>query len=98
MAPEEHPMLFTKAPLNPKTNCEKIAQILFETFIMSALYVDFQAVWSLCASGRTTDIVLDSEDGPILTVTIYGGYALPQVVLHLDLTIQDLTLPHEDPE
>ncbi|KAF8454227.1 actin family [Terfezia claveryi] len=88
---EEHPVLLTEAPLNPRTNRETAAQIFFETFNVPALFTSIQAVLSLYASGRTTGIVLDAGDGVSHAVPVYEGFAVPSAIRRIDVAGRDVT-------
>jgi len=90
VVPEEHPMLLTEAPLNPKINREKMTEIMFETFHAPSLYVAIQAVLSLF-SGNITGVVLDSGDGVTHAVPIYQGTPIVKGIQRLDMAGRDLT-------
>ena len=90
-APEDHPLLITEAPLNPRANRDRMCQILFETFSVPCVYVSVQAVLSLYASGRTTGVVIDSGDGVSHIVPVYDGFTLPSAIKRMDVAGRDIT-------
>ncbi|EGF82404.1 hypothetical protein BATDEDRAFT_29486 [Batrachochytrium dendrobatidis JAM81] len=90
-ASEEHPVLFTEAPLNPRSNRDQAAQIFFETFNVPAMFISIQAVLSLYASGRTTGVVLDVGDGVTHAVPVYEGFAITNAVRRIDVAGRDIT-------
>jgi len=78
--PTEHKVMLTEAPNNPKSNREKMTQLMFETFQVQGLYVAIQAVLSLYSNGRTTGMVVDSGDGVTHTIPVFEGFTIPHAV------------------
>ncbi|XP_063298697.1 uncharacterized protein LOC134586801 isoform X4 [Pelobates fuscus] len=87
----ERPVLVSEAPLNPRTNREKMMTVLFEGLGVPATYVSIQAVLALYSSGKVTGCVVDIGDGVTHTVPIFEGYCLQHAVLRLDLAGRELT-------
>jgi len=88
---DEHPVLLTEAPLNPRRNRDQIAEVFFETFRSPALFFTPPSVLSLYASGRTTGVVLDVGEGVTHAVPVYEGFALPHSVTRSDVAGRDVT-------
>ncbi len=88
--PAHHPVLLTEAPLNPKANREKTAQVMFETFNVPSMHLGNIGVLSLYASGRTTGIVVDSGYQKTDIVPIYEGHALHHATIRIGLGSNDL--------
>jgi actin len=80
VAPEEHAVLLTESPLNPKTNREKTTQIMFETFNTPAMYLAGQGVLAMYASARATGLSIDSGAGSTTVVPVYEDYAITHAV------------------
>jgi len=77
---EEHPVLLTEAPLSLKTDREKMAQIMFETFNTPAVHVVPSPLLGLYASGRATGIFVDIGEGLTGVVPVYKNHALPHAI------------------
>ncbi|KDO30920.1 hypothetical protein SPRG_04823 [Saprolegnia parasitica CBS 223.65] len=85
------PVLCTSAPPASKAQLAKTAQLMFESYKVSAFYSMQQCVLSLFASGRTRGIVVEAGHGSSHAVPIFEGYALPHATLHLQVGGMDIT-------
>ena len=91
VAPEDHPILLTDAPLNPKANRERMATIMFKTFNAHSVNISTAEVLGLYAAGVTTGIVVNSGARVTHIVPVFQSYMIPQAVSRLDLGGTDLS-------
>jgi actin-related protein len=77
---EDRPVLLTDPPLNPKSNREKITQLMFEKFNVPGTYFAFPAVLSHYASGRCTGITIEVGEGGTHVIPVYEGYTFMQAI------------------
>tara|TARA_B110001450_G_scaffold239791_1_gene247974 strand:- start:727 stop:1095 length:369 start_codon:yes stop_codon:yes gene_type:complete len=66
-------VLLTEPALNPKSNREKMGQIMFEKFGFGRVMFEYQALLTLMAEGNRTGAVLDSGDGCSHIIPVYEG-------------------------
>eukprot|EP01062_Namystynia_karyoxenos_P058869 TRINITY_DN50321_c0_g1_i1.p1 TRINITY_DN50321_c0_g1~~TRINITY_DN50321_c0_g1_i1.p1 ORF type:complete len:415 (+),score=162.29 TRINITY_DN50321_c0_g1_i1:95-1246(+) len=91
VAPDEHPVLITETPDNPRQNRERMTEMIFETFNAPALSVASQACMGIFATGRSTGIAVDSGCGVTHVCPVWEGYSLPHYITKLELAGSDLT-------
>ncbi|XP_025311691.1 uncharacterized protein [Canis lupus baileyi] len=89
--PEELAVLVADSPISPRTNREKVAEILFERFHVPAMQTVHQALLALYAYGRTTGLVLGSGYGTSYVAPILTGDLAPLDTYRLDVAGVDLT-------
>uniref|UniRef100_A0AAA9S4P9 CaM kinase-like vesicle-associated protein n=3 Tax=Bos TaxID=9903 RepID=A0AAA9S4P9_BOVIN len=89
--PEELAVLVADSPISPRTNREKVAEILFERFHVPAMQTVHQALLALYAYGRTTGLVLGSGHGTSYVAPIVTGDLAPLDTYRLDVAGCDLT-------
>lgn len=89
--PEDLAVLVADSPISPRTNREKMAEILFERFQVPAMQTVHQALLALYAYGRTTGLVLGSGHGTTYVTPILTGDLAPMDTYSLDVAGCDLT-------
>ena len=91
VTPDNLRIMLTEAPLNPKENRRKMAEIMFEKFGFGGMNCKPQAMLTLYSRGSSTGIVVDSGDGVTHVMCVYEGYLLESLTQRLNIAGRHLT-------
>jgi len=89
--PEEHKILLTEPPMNPKDNQKKILEHMLEKYQFEAAKVSIQAMLVLYAQGLLTGVVVDSGDGVTHIVPVWEGICPPTLIKRLNVAGRHIT-------
>ena len=91
VSPEDQPVIISGFPFSSQANRDKIAEIMFETNNVPALYIANRATLGFYNSQRVTGILVQSGADVTYVVPIYEGFALYYAAQHLHLGGRTLT-------
>ena len=89
--PDNLRIMLTEAPLNPKENRKKMAEIMFEKFRFGGLQCKPQAMLTLYSRGARSGVVVDSGDGVTHVMCVYEGYVLDHLTRRLNIAGRHVT-------
>ena len=93
--PRDRPCILTEPPLNPASNREKLAEVMFETFGVPCMHIGVQAVLALYAywdgKSSVTGTVVDSGDGVTHVIPVTDGYVSGSAVREIPIAGKDVT-------
>lgn len=78
---EFHPVLFSEASWNVRSNREKLTELMFEKYNVPAFFLVKNAVLAAFANGRATALVVDSGATHTSAIPVHEGYVLTQAVV-----------------
>ncbi|XP_047524095.1 actin-104-like [Pieris napi] len=91
VAPEISPTLIALHPLTKLRDKEKLAEILFESFLIKDLYLAISPALVLHASGRTTGVVWENGYSCNYTAPVFEGFPLKHATICSELNGKLLT-------
>ncbi|KAF6741718.1 actin family [Ephemerocybe angulata] len=90
-SPEEHPVLLTESPLNPKAEREKAAQVMFETYNIPGFYLIPSPQLSLHFPSVTA-VVCELGDTVTHAAPAYEGYSIKHPIQRTEVGGRDVTI------
>jgi len=83
--------MLTEPPMNPKSNKQKMCEVMFDKYNFKAAKVSIQEVLVLYAQGLLTGVVVDSGDGVSHIVPVWEGICPPLLIKRLNIAGRHIT-------
>jgi len=100
---DSQPVVLADSPYNSSKQRFQLVQMMFETFNVPSLYMDYQSAFSLYSSGQQSGVILEIGDGITQIIPIIAGCALKHGMFSRKLAGSDVTeylqniLEYKDP-
>ena len=90
--PVEHPVLIMDSPLTPLKHREKMCQMLFETFLVPAVYQISTPVMAAYGNGMDTALIVEGNMSTTVVAPVICGCIDPGAVVILPFGEQDIVM------